>query len=654
MPIKKTFFLFIAIAITCCAIAQTPFTPEMLWQLGRVGDVGISKDGKNVLYNVTTYNTTDNTSSTKTYMIPVTGGNVILVTNVDSLIANDKISPNGKYMISDSMVKLKNVKGSDYYPSLTKSNVYIYDNLNYRHWDKWEDGKFDHVMLAPYADGKAGDKKDIMPDVLYDCPTKPMGGPDDYVWSKNSNKIYYVCKKEFGTDYAVSTNSDIYVYNVESGATTDFTADNKGYDTHPEPNDQDMVAWLSMKRQGYEADKQDIIVAMADGSMKMNITGDNDLIQVNTFKWSKDDTKIFFISTVNGTEQLYVVNNPLEELLKSNITNVLVQVKKTIKQITSGDYDVTNIVGQVDDNTLIVTRTDFNHSTELYTVDIATGNMKQLTHVNDAAYAAIKMGKFERRFVKTTDGKQELVWVIYPPGFDAAKKYPTLLYCQGGPQASLTQFYSFRWNFQLMAANGYIIVAPDRRGMSGFGTAWNEQISKDWGGQVMDDYLSAIDAVSKEKYVDTSRLGCVGASYGGYSVFFLAGIHNNRFKTFIAHDGVFDLKSMYGTTDEIWFSNWEMGGPYWDKNNAAAQKSYNQFSPSNMVDKWNTPILIIEGGKDYRVPMEQAQQAFQAAQLKGIKSRFLYFPDENHWVLNPQSALVWQHEFFKWLDETLK
>ncbi|OXV05065.1 hypothetical protein Egran_07167 [Elaphomyces granulatus] len=288
-----------------------------------------------------------------------------------------------------------------------------------------------------------------------------------------------------------------------------------------------------------------------------------------------------------------------------------------IKQITKGDFDVSEIVGQVG-NTLIVSRTDMNHAAELYTVDIATGNMKQLTHVNDATYASLSLGKTERRFVKTTDGKDMLVWVVYPPNFDANKKYPTLLYCQGGPQSAITQFYSFRWNFQLMAANG------------------------------------AIDDVSKEKYVDKNRLGCVGASYGGYSVYMLAGIHNNRFKTFIAHDGVFDLRSMYGTTEEMFFTNWENGGPYWDKNNAAAQKTYSQFNPINYVDKWNTPILIYQGGKDYRVPIEQGLQAFQAAQLRGIKSKLVYLPDQNHWVLSSQDALVWQHEFFNWLSETLK
>jgi dipeptidyl aminopeptidase/acylaminoacyl peptidase len=413
-----------------------------------------------------------------------------------------------------------------------------------------------------------------------------------------------------------------------------------GYDVNPQFNKKGELAWLSMKRAGYEADKQDLFVS--NGVSKMNLTAQRDDIHVEGYKWSDDNRKLFFWAPIDGTLQLFEVNYP-----------GLTKMMPVIRQITKGDFDVTGVVGQ-SGNTLVVSRTDMNHAAELYSLDINTGSMQQLTHVNDATYATLSMSKTERRIIKTTDGKDMLVWVIYPPDFDPAKKYPALLYCQGGPQSALTQFYSFRWNFQLMAANGYIVIAPNRRGMPGHGTKWNEQISKDWGGQVMNDYFSAVDGLSKEKYVDKNRLGCIGASYGGYSVFYLAGIHNNRFKTFIAHDGVFDLRSMYGTTDEMWFENWDKGGAYWDKSNAAAQKSYAKFNPSDLVAKWNTPILIYQGGKDYRVPIEQGQQAFQAAQLRGIKSKFILLPDQNHWVLTAQDALVWQHEFYKWLDETLK
>ena len=350
----------------------------------------------------------------------------------------------------------------------------------------------------------------------------------------------------------------------------------------------------------------------------------------------------FYFEPTNGTLQLFEVSVTTDG-----------KSQASIKQITKGDFDISGIVGQ-SGNLLIVTRTDMNHAAELYSVNLTDGNMTALTHINDAYYNGINLVKTERRTVKTTDGKDMLVWVIYPPGFDATKKYPTLLYCQGGPQSSLTQFYSFRWNFQLMASKGYVIVAPSRRGMPGFGTKWNEAISGEHGGQAMLDYLSAIDEVSKESFVDKNRLGCIGASYGGYSAYMLAGMHNNRFKTFIAHDGIFDFRSMYGTTEELWFINWEYGGPYWDKNNAAAQKSYEKYSPSNFVDKWNTPMLIYQGAKDYRTPIEQAEQAFQALQLKGIKSRYVLLPDQNHWVSTAQDALVWQSEFYRWLEETLK
>jgi dipeptidyl aminopeptidase/acylaminoacyl peptidase len=412
-----------------------------------------------------------------------------------------------------------------------------------------------------------------------------------------------------------------------------------GYDQSPLYNKKGELAWLSMKRDGYEADKQDIVVS--NGVTKMNLTAQRDDIHVEGFKWNEDGRSIFFWAPVNGTIQLFSVNYP-----------GLTKMGVVIRQITKGDFDVTGIVGQTG-NKLIVTRTDMNHATEIYSVNTDNGEMAQLTHVNDASYASMGSCKTERRFVKTTDGKQMIVWVIYPPDFDPNKKYPTLLYCQGGPQSPLTQFYSFRWNFQLMASQGYIVVAPCRRGMMGFGTKWNEQVSKDWGGQVLKDYLSAIDNVSAEKFVDKNRRACVGASFGGFSVFALAAIHQHRFKSFISHDGVFDFRSMYGTTDEMFFENWEKGGPYWDKKNLVAQRSFSQ-SPSNFVDKWDTPIMIVQGGRDYRVPIEQGQQAFQAAQLRGIKSRFIYLPDENHWVLTAQNALVWQHEFYRWLDETLK
>lgn len=630
----RKLFLFIATSLCLTAFAQNKMTPELLWKLGRVTGLGISKDGKYLLYSVSTPNAEENRSYRKTYALPLAGGQPVAINNPDSMMINEKISPDGKYKISSQEVKVKKVTGKDYYPELQKSNVYIYDNLTYRHWDEYEDGKFGHVFLQKLNSGAVEQPVDIMAGEPYDCPQKPFGGDEDFIWNPNSQQVVYCTKKKYGTAYTISTNTDLYAYDVNTGKTTNLTEGMMGYDINPSFDEHGNLAWLSMKREGYEADKQDIYL-IREGR-KTNLTASRDDIHVEGFRWSIDNEYIYFWAPVDGTMQLFEVS-----------------LAGAIRQITKGDFDVTGVVGQVGNN-LYVTRTDHNHAAEIYAVDLTSGTMQQLTHVNDAIYATLKMCKDERRFVKTTDGRQMLVWVIYPPDFDPNKKYPTLLYCQGGPQSPLTQNYSFRWNFQLMASQGYIVVAPNRRGMPGHGTKWNEQISKDWGGQVMQDYLSAIDAMSKEKFVDKNRLGCVGASYGGYSVFYLAGIHNHRFKTFIAHDGVFDFRSMYGTTDEMWFENWDKGGPYWDKSNAAAQKSFNKFNPSDLVANWNTPILIYQGGKDYRVPIEQGQQAFQAAQLRGIKSKFILLPDQNHWVLTSQDALVWQHEFFKWLEETLK
>lgn len=620
--------------IVCYSLAQTPMTPERLWQLGRVTPLGITKDGKSVVYSVSTPDVAQNKSNRKTYTIPLQGGAPTDITGATGLLADKNISPDGKFMLSSKDVKITKVYGSDFYPELDKSQVQVYDGLTFRHWDTWEDGAFSHVFVHPLVNGAPGEGKDIMPGEPHDCPQKPFGGDEDYVWSPDSKKVIYVTKKKTGTAYAVSTNTDLYEYDVAAGTTVNLTESNKGYDTNPSYSSTGALAWLSMKRDGYESDKNDLVVRAA--GVTTNVTQNWDE-SVQHYVWSKDGKKIYFTAAIDGTLQLFEVNYP---------------GTPAVKQVTRGEFDITAIAGQ-SGNTMVVSRTDMNHAAEVYSVNLTSGQLNQLTHVNDAAYAATATSKVEKRMITTTDGKQMLVYVVYPPGFDPSKKYPTLLYCQGGPQSALTQFYSFRWNLQLIAGNGYIVVAPNRRGMPGHGVAWNEQISKDHGGQVIDDYLSAIDAVTKEPFVDKSRLGAIGASYGGYSVFYLAGMHNNRFKTFIAHDGIFNFKSMYGSTEEVFFSEWEYGGPYWDKKNAIAQNSYSRFDPSNFVEKWNTPILIFHGGRDYRVPDTQGFEAFQAAQLQGIKSRFVYLPTENHWVLTAQNALVWQREFFRWLKETL-
>jgi dipeptidyl aminopeptidase/acylaminoacyl peptidase len=612
-------------------------TSEILVQLNKVSGKGITKDSKHVIYSVSSFNLETNSKSSSTYQIPISGGEPQLINEYKELLVDRNISPDRKYKISTADVKLQKVNGQDFYSDVPKSNVKIYDALNYRHWDTWEDGAYSHVFFQTMSDNEAK-PIDIMPNEPYDCPQKPFGGSEDYLWSPDSKNILYVTKKSSGVYYAISTNTDIYQYNIESKTTTNLTFDNKGYDTQPAFSSKGQLAWLQMKRDGYESDKNDIIVKIDENSINLTSNWDG---TVNSFIWEDKGTKIYFVAPTGGTVQLFEIEVPTSR-----------EKISVPKQITNGQFDVSGIVGQTK-NTLIASRRDMNHAVELYSVNLKNGEMKQLTHANDAIYNSISLGKIEKRMVKTTDGKDMVTWVIYPPNFDPSKKYPTLLYCQGGPQGALSQFYSFRWNFQLMAANGYIIVAPNRRGMPGHGVEWNEQISKDYGGQNMQDYLSAIDELAKEPYVDNNRLGAIGASYGGYSVFYLAAIHEGRFKSFISHDGIFDWRSMYGTTEELFFVNFDLGGAYWDKNNAAAQKSHTEFNPAEKVSMWNTPILIIQGGIDYRVPIGQGLAAFQAAQLQGIKSKLLFFPEENHWVLDNQNSLVWQREFYKWLKETL-
>lgn len=616
-------------------LAQDVMTPEKLWELGRVSPVGITNDGNSVVYRVTTPLITTNDFISKTYMVSLSGGDPKEIEDHSTLVTDKNLSPDGKHLVYHQTVKLQKVLGKDYYEGVEESNVMIYDALDYRHWDTYNVGEFNHVFFKKVGEE---DGIDIMKDEPYYSPQKPFGGSSDYTWNTDGTKILYVSKKRTGTQYANSTNTDIYEYDLQSGQTANLTESNPGYDTYPAFSSKGNLAWLQMKRDGFESDKNDIIVK--HNGVDMNLTQRWDGT-VNSFKWSPNGSKIFFVAPTGGTVNLFEVDFP------GNTKKLSV-----VNEVAKGDFDITGIVG-FSGNKIILTRTSFNQATEIYSYDLKSKAWNQITKVNDAVYNSISLSTIEKRWVTTTDDKQMLVWVIYPPNFDASKKYPTLLYLQGGPQGALSQFYSFRWNFQVMAAQGYIVVAPNRRGMPGHGVAWNEEISKDWGGQAMNDYLSAIDALCQEPFVDTDRVGAIGASFGGYSAFYLAGTHNNRFKTFISHAGVFNLESMYGTTEELFFVNWDMGGPYWEKDNKDAQKAYNDFNPINNVNKWNTPMLIIQGAKDYRVPVGQSQEAFQVLQQKGIKSRFVLFPEENHWILTPQNAKVWQGEFFRWLRETL-
>ena len=637
---KKHLISLVTIMTLNSLQAQQPLTPEKLWQLHRVSAVGLSQDTQYVLLSVSTANIAENTFRKEYYKLAVKGGVPIPISEEEVERATAKYNPIKK----ESLVKLihKEVKvapvlGKDFYADLEKSSGRLYSSLDHRHWDTWNEGKYNHVFIED-PNGKQGDLMEGQP---FYCPQMPFGGAEDYIWSPDGQKVLFVTKAKAGTEYVLSTNTDIYEYNLTTMKTRNLTEGMMGYDTNPQYSKEGVLAWLSMAHDGNESDKNDLYI-LKDGK-RINLTAQWDNT-VFSYRWSNDGKQIYLIAPTQGTEQLFVVD--------------VYGKDTTPKQLTKGVYDVGSIVGQSGD-LLVVMRNDMNRAGEVYTINLKERKkppyytMQQLSHFNDEAYKSIVTSPIKERIIKTTDGKDMHAWVIYPPDFEPNKKYPTLLYCQGGPQSIVSQFYSFRWNFQLMASQGYIVIAPNRHGLPGFGVEWNAQISGDWGGQPMRDYLSAIDDIAKEPYVDKDRLGAVGASYGGYSIYYLAGIHQKRFKSFIAHCGVFNLQSMYGTTEELFFNNHEIGGPYWEKDNAIAQKSYKELNPIEKITEWDTPILIIHGGKDYRVPEEQGFQAFTAAQLRGIKSELLYFPDENHWVLQPQNGLLWQRTFFKWLKETL-
>ncbi len=669
-------FLFIS-----KASAQN-ITPETLWKLGRVSDPQISPNGNSVLYNIRNYNLQANKGNSDIYKINIDGSNKTLlagdsinetsarwsadgskifflsnkggsnqiwrmdadgknkvqVSNYKSDISNFSISPKEGMLWFTADVKLDK-STQDVYPDLPKATGRIIDNLMYRHWDEWADGTYSHVFIAAYKNGKMVDEtiKDIMLNERFDTPLKPQGDDGQIAWSRDEKKVAYTCKKLFGKDYAVSTNSDIYIYTLSDGKTENISQGMMGYDVNPRfsPDGQKII-WLSMKTDGYEADKNRIFVYDFDTKTKKELT-DAFKYSIEKADWSPDGKMLYFLAGINATDQVFS--------LKMDT--------KTISQITHDVADHTDfsLVNNGHENVLVTSMMSISFPTELYSINLTTGAASLLTYTNMEVLKNYKMGNVEKRMVKATDGKEILTWVIYPPNFDATKKYPALLYCQGGPQSTVSQFFSYRWNFQLMAANGYIVVAPNRRGLPSFGEEWNAEISGDWGGQAMNDLLSAIDDVSKESYVDKDKLGAIGASFGGYSVYWLMGHHNKRFKTFIAHDGVFDLPSMYGTTEELWFPDYDLGGPYWK---TPMPESYAKFSPHNFVKYWDTPILIIHNEKDFRVPVSQGMEAFTAAQLKNIPSRFLCFPDENHWVSKPQNSVLWQRVFFDWLGRTLK
>jgi dipeptidyl aminopeptidase/acylaminoacyl peptidase len=673
---KKTLTLLSLILILWPGIqANEPFSAELMWALGRVSEAQVSPDGEMVLYGITNYDIQENKGKRNLYVLPVTGGESRKLTSHDGSSYNGIWRPDGKAIgylnaASGSMqVWEMNLDGSnprqvsdveggingfayspdmkhvlftkdvkldpspqDLYPNLPEANVFIADDLMYRHWDSWHDYTYSHIFVASYKEGKIVEPLDIMKGERFDSPMKPWGGMEQIAWNHDGTKIAYTCKKLVGREWTVSTNSNIYVYDLNTKRTTNLTPDNPGYDQESvfSPNGQ-MIVWHSMERDGFEADKQRIMVHDFESGETKDYSIDFDQSS-SGFAWSADSKTIYFVSGIQATYQLYELD--IESA--------------TIRKITDGDHNYQSVA--VAGNALVGTKMSMSLPTEIFRVNIADGEETQLSLTNKNILDNTKLATIEKRWVSTTDGKQMLVWVILPPDFDPNKKYPALLYCQGGPQSAVSQFFSYRWNFQMMAANDYVIVAPNRRGLPTFGQEWNDQISGDYGGQNMRDYLSAIDALAEEPWVDENKLGAVGASYGGYSVFWLAGHHEGRFKAFISHCGNFNLESMYASTEEYFFVNFDMEGPFWE---TPKPKSY-EFSPHLYVQNWDTPIMVIHGARDYRLPYTQSLQAFNAAQLRGIPSRLLFFPDESHFVLKPQNAVLWQNEFFRWLDQWLK
>jgi dipeptidyl aminopeptidase/acylaminoacyl peptidase len=659
-------------------------TPEALWAMGRIGGVAVSPDEKQISYTVAYYSVPQNKSNREVFVMNAdgsenrqithspwqetevqwikngtklgflsaeSGSNQLWEMNPDGSertqlthyegdLEGYSFSPDGKKLLFISTVQTK-PSTADKYPDLPKASGIIVTDLMYKHWDEWVTSA-PHPFVADFDGSNISHVTDLLEGEPYESPMRPWGGIEQLAWSPAGDKIAYTCRKKTGLAYAVSTNSDIYIYDLATKQTTNLTADNKGYDTNPQYSpDGKFIAWQSMERDGYEADLNRLMVMNLETGEKRFVSKAFES-NVDSYLWNRDSQSLYFIGVWHGETHIYNVN--------------IADATNPVNRLTDGVYDYASLALAGDN--VIAMRHSMSEGDEIYAVPAASAapdfaDVKQLTTENKQIYDQIDRGNVEARWMKTTDGKQMLTWVIYPPQFDPKKKYPTLLFCEGGPQSPVSQFWSYRWNFQIMAANDYIIVAPNRRGLPGFGVEWNEAISGDYSGQCMKDYFTAIDEMAKEPFVDKDKLGCVGASFGGFSVYWLAGHHNKRFKAFIAHDGIFNLEMQYLETEEKWFANWDMGGAYWDKTNTVAQRTFAN-SPHKFVDKWDTPILCIHGEKDYRILANQAMAAFDAAVMRGVPAELLLYPDENHWVLKPQNGILWQRTYFEWLARWLK
>ncbi len=690
-------------------LASDQMTPEALWAMGRIGSYAVAPDGKTLVYQVSYYSVKENKSHTMLYVQPLKAGKTIakaVALTQDSKSESDpawieggkkiaflrdgqvwKMNADGtnRVKVTDSKIDIEGflfspdgskvilIKSLPYHGSiqknpddLPKATGRLVTDLNYRHWDHYVE-TIPHPFVANVNGDKADDGVDILDKQPYECPMAPFGGIEQLAWSPDSKQIAYTCRKKEGVAYAISTDADIYLYNVATRATRNLCKPEGyqepkidptktmrdqavnhqagdmqvGYDVNPKFSpDGKYIAWQSMKNDGYESDRNRLCVMDLSTGKKSYVTEKFDS-NVDDYIWNSDSRTLYFLGCWHACVNIYQTD-----------------LNGSVKQLTDGWHDFGSLK-LLAPGKLIATRHSMTEPDDIYQVNINKTEKKsvavRLTAENDHILDQLAKPTVQQRWVKTTDGKQELVWIILPPHFDANKKYPTLLYCEGGPQSPVSQFWSYRWNFSIMAAHGYVIVAPNRRGLPGFGSKWNEEISGDWTGQCMKDYLSAIDdATANLPYVDKDRLGCVGASFGGFSVYYLAGHHDKRFKCFIAHDGAFNLESMYTDTEEDWFSNWEYDDAYWNKDMTANAKRTYDNSPHKFVDKWDTPILCIHGEKDYRINANQGMGAFNAARMRGIPAELLIFPDENHWVLKPQNGILWQRTFFNWLDRWLK
>lgn len=659
-------------------LSSTIMTPEVLWSFGRLGDVQVSPDGAKILYGVSYYSIEQNKGNRELFVMNIDGTEKKQLTHTPESEFNAIWHPNGKQIVylssesgtvqawminqdgtnkkqisevedgfsglcfsptGDKVFLLKDVKidknTQDVYSDLDKADGKIITDLMYRHWDVWEDGSYSHVFVADFIGDKISNEYDIMEGEPFDSPLTPFGGIEDVSWSPDGKSIAYTCKKLKGKAYTLSTNSDVYLYNLEAGESKNMTEGMMGYDKSPffSPDGKKMY-WLSMERAGFEADKDRLFELDMETGEKKYLTEHFDYSPFSMV-WDDSGESMYFVAGVMATFQIYNLNMATKEILA----------------ITQGQHDY-HSVAFVDDK-LIATRVDMTKPQEIYSIDLSTKEVAELSFENKHLLDQLVMPTVEKRWIKTTDNKDMLTWVIYPPNFDKAKKYPAILYCEGGPQSPLSQFWSYRWNFSMMASNGYIIVAPNRRGTLTMGQQWTDEISKDNSGQAMKDLLRAIDVVKEDSFVDEDKLAAIGASFGGFSVNWLAGNHEGRFKAFISHCGVFNSEMEYMTTDEMFFDNWEKGGAPWEKDNKVAMKSYSG-SPHNFVKNWDTPIMIIHGEHDYRIPYTQGMAAFNSAQLLGIPSKLLFFPSETHWVVKPQNGILWQREFKGWLDKWLK